>query len=302
VLDSRWLEVLVKAAHLYLTVALLVVVGCRGGGPRLEEADRPYAFTMLEYPGAEITVASDITDDGRVVGWYTTGGVTKGFVRADGKYTSIEHPGAIVTRVTGAGLDGSLVGAYRKKGKPNVAWYGFLRRPSGEFVAVHHPDHPYSMAQRILNDGTILGCYHGEDDFRTTMHGMTIAEGKIDVLDVPGTMTNGATPDGRKAVGLILGERRSAFIAEGDRVTHLEAPGSTSTEAWDINAAGLIVGAMVDSAKVTRGFVLKGGRWTTIHPPASRSTVAFGINARGEIVGGWEDTLGRRRAYIAARQ
>jgi uncharacterized membrane protein len=130
---------------------------------------------------------------------------------------------------------------------------------------------------------------------------MTIADGKIDVLEVPGSMTNGATPDG-KAVGLIFGERRTAFIAEGGRVTHLEAPGSASTEAWDVNASGVIVGATVDSAKVTRGFVLKDGRWTTIHPPASRSTVAFGINARGEIVGGWEDTLGRRRAYMAARQ
>ncbi len=65
-----------KAAHLYLTVALVVVVGCREGGARSEEADRPYAFTMLEYPGAEITVASDITDDGRIVGWYTSGGLT----------------------------------------------------------------------------------------------------------------------------------------------------------------------------------------------------------------------------------
>jgi len=293
----------VKAAHLTRLgfTSLLVVAGCGEDSARSEEADRPYTFTTLEYPGAEVTVASDITDDGRIVGWYTTGGVTKGFVHADGKYTSIEHPGAIVTHVTAAGPDGSLVGAYRKDGEPNRAWYGYLRRPSGEFVAVRHPNQPYSMAQRILNDGTVLGCYHG-DDFKTDMRGMTISESKIDVLDVPGSMINGATPDGRKLVGLILGESRSAFIAEGDRVTRLEAPGSTSTEAWDINAAGVIVGATVDSAKVTRAFVLKDGRWTTLHPPASRSTVAFGINARGEIVGGWEDTLGRRRAYLAARQ
>jgi probable HAF family extracellular repeat protein len=294
----------VKAAYLTgLGVAsLLVVAGCREDSARSEEADRPYTFTTLEYPGAEITVASDITDDGRIVGWYTTGGVTKGFVHADGKYTSIEHPGAIVTHVTGAGPDGSLVGSYRKEGEPNAARHGYLRRPSGEFVAVRHPAQPYTMAQRILNDGTIIGCYHG-DDFRTDMRGMTISGSKIDVLDVPGSMTNGATPDGQKLVGLIaVGEGRTGFIAEGDRVTRLEAPGSTSTEAWDINATGVIVGATVDSAKVTRGFVLKDGRWTTLHPPASRSTVAFGINARGEIVGGWEDTLGRRRAYLAARR
>lgn len=302
-----------SATPMRLAVMLaMLVMGCGGADGRDEPrtadraaagdsvAERPYAFTTLEYPGAATTIASDVTDDGIVVGWYVADSIPRGFVYREGRFTPVEYPGAVLTHVTGMAADGSLVGAYRRAGEPPIAWHGFLRRPSGEFVDVRHPDHPHSMAQRILGDGTIVGCYHG-DDYTTTMFATATSGEQVAVLDTPGSMYTGGTPDGRRLVGNLYVEGR-AFVAEDGRVTHLEAPGSASTEAWDINAAGLIVGTMVDSAQVSRGFVLDDGQWTPLQVPDAKTSVAFGVNARGDVVGGWEDAQGKRRAFLATRR
>ncbi len=224
----------------------------------------------------------------------------KGYVYRDGEYTSIQYPEAAVTQINGIGADGALVGAYRRAGDPGVAWHGFMRTPAGEFVEIHHPDHPHSMAQRTLPDGSIIGCYH-DGDFMSSMRGMVVAGGEVIAEDGSGTMYTGATADRRKMVGNLSIARRG-FVRDGDRVTHIEAPGSAATEVWDINAAGVIVGVAVDTSDVARGFVLDNGRWTVIEVPDSRATVTFGINARGEIVGGWDDAEGTRRGYLARRE
>jgi probable HAF family extracellular repeat protein len=264
-----------------------------------EEEPRPYSFTALEFPGATLTAASGINDAGDVVGWYEKDQTMRGFVYRNGEFTTVDYPGAARTQVAGIGADGTLVGAYRWEGEPPIAFHPFTVTPTGEFVDISHPDRPYGMAQRILPDGSILGCYHG-DDSTTTMFGTVLSNGVFTVLDVPGSMYSGATPDGRRTVGLLAIEGR-AFIADGQRVTQLEAPGSSTTEAWDINASGTIVGVRVDHDEVAHGFVYENGRWITLSVPGARSSAAFGINAHGTIVGVSEDAEGVRRGYLASR-
>jgi probable HAF family extracellular repeat protein len=286
-----------RLASLLLVTAILAGA-CR---PRADQADpeRPYAFTTLEYPGATATVASGINDAGDVVGWYVADEVMRGFLYRDGTYTSVEYPGAVRTQISGIGADGTLVGAYRLAGEPPVAFHPFLRTPAGEFRDLGHPDHAYGMIQRVLPDGTLIGCYHG-DDTTSSMFAIAIVDGELTVYDVAGSMYTGATPDRSRMVGILAIEGR-VFLAEGDRITHLEAPGSRMTEAWDMNAAGVIVGVQVDADETARGFVHENGRWTTIMVPESRTTIAFGINTHGHIVGGWEDANGTSRGYLATR-
>lgn len=280
-------------------LALLTLLACNRAPPA-DEDDSSYSFTTIEYPGAARTVASDIDEQGRVVGWFAAGDTVRGYIYANGEFSVIHYPGAIVTQVTSIASDGSVSGAFRRPGDPGVAWHAFVRRPSGEFVDVHHPQHPHSMAQGLLDDGTIVGCYH-DDNFTTSMYGMIVRGDDIVVHRTAGSMNNGASPDGRQVVGNLSVARRG-FVADGDRVTHLEAPGSVATEAWDINASGVIVGAHVDSADVSRAYVLRNGRWTTLEVPQARASVAFGINSRGEIAGSWEDSTGVRRGFVARKE
>lgn len=273
-----------------------MLAGCGRETPGRRPA---YEFTELTVPGADVTVASGINDDQHVVGWYHEGDRVRGFIYRNGTYTTVDYPGAALTQLQGIGPGGEIVGVYRKPEEPKVAYHGFRLTMPDSFVEVNHPDHKYSFAQRILADGTILGCYHG-DDFTGTMRAVTFANGKVNILDVPATMHNGATPDGRRLVGLRM-DTGQGYIFEDGKVTYLVAPASTSTEAWDINASGVIVGTMTDSASVEHGFVFENGAFTPLDAPDSKSTIAFGINAKGDIVGGFDNSEGKRRAFIARR-
>ncbi|MEX1186805.1 MAG: hypothetical protein WEA80_09470 [Gemmatimonadaceae bacterium] len=259
-------------------------------------------FTELEVPGATASVASGINSAGDVVGWYHEGERVRGFIYRQGAFTSVDYPDVVFTQLHGIGPDGTIVGAYRKAGETQqfmgkpVAYHGFRLTPSGEFVEVNHPGQKYTIAQRILADGTILGCYHG-DDFNESMRGIAIRPGGTSVVEVPATMHNGATPDGRRIVGFDMATSRAYLIADGV-FTYFAVPGSVVTEAWDMNTSGTIVGMFVDSGSVTHGFVLQDGDYVSVDYPNAKSTVAFGTNTSGDIVGAFTDASGGRRAYI----
>ena len=277
-------------------IAVAALAGCEREPSQQRQA---YEFLELTVPGADITVASGINDERHVVGWYHQGDRVRGFIYENGAFRTVDYPGAALTQLQGIGPGGEIVGVYRNPGEPKVAYHGFRLITPDKFVEVNHPDHKYSFAQRMLANGTILGCYHG-DDFTSSMRAVAFANGKVNILDVPATMHNGATPDGRRIVGLRM-DTGQGYIFEDGKVTYLVAPASTSTEAWDINASGVIVGTMVDSASVEHGFVFENGTFIRLDMPESKSTIAFGINAKGDIVGGFDNADGKRRAFIASK-
>jgi uncharacterized membrane protein len=297
-------------SRLLLLAALLnVMAACA------ERREPTFTFTELSFPGSTRTVAAGIDDAGHIVGWYENDGRTAGFVYRDGAYTTVEYPGAMMTQVYGIAMNGDIVGSYRREGETAqfggraIAFHGFLRTAAGEFLDVRHPDHKYSIAQRLLRDGTVIGCYH-DDDF-TTMRGITIPREAITasgvpaaavrVMDAPASMNNGGTPDGTRIAGLLM-DRGLAYIAEEGVLSTFSAPGAAKTEAWDMNPSGIVVGVFVDGASVSHGYVLEDGRFTPLDYPGATNTVAFGINARGDVVGGWDGLDGQRRGFVATRR
>lgn len=298
-----------RAAAIGIT-CLVLAGGCGGRG------EPAYEFSELAVPDAASTVASDLNDAGDVVGSYTRAGRTSGFVHKDGSFTTIEYPGAALTRLNGISEDGEIVGTYRspdempKNGSQSVAFHGFLRTVSGDLLEVGHPDHKYTVAQRILPDGTVLGCFH-DHDWTTTMRGVRIARSAIgrepppasafEVIDRQASMHNGSTPDGHKMVGIVM-DTGEAYTVEAGVLRTFMAPEAKKTEAWDISPSGVIVGAFVDAASVSHGFVLENGRYTTLDVPGAKNTVAFGVNTRGDIVGGFQASDGQRRGFIAKRR
>src|SRR5215471_7607039 len=73
--------------------------------------------------------------------------------------------------------------------------------------------------------------------------------------------------------------------AKGPTFTAIDVPGAISTNAFDINRAGDIVGDYVGADGHTHGYLLSGNRFIQIDFPNAILTSAFGINPRGDIVG-----------------
>jgi len=256
----------------------------------LAGAERQLVFTTLEYPGALLTNAQGINARGDVVGIYTdTAGLNHGFLWRRGEFSSIDVPGARVTAARGIGPNGEIVGTYQRVGESGgIPAHGFLLTTKGEFLSMDFPGHTNTIPQRILADGSVLGCYH-DADLMGSMHGMMISRDGVAELPEGMSMHNGATPDGKLIVGLytdMMDGRNKGYLYEGGTLTPLEVPGSTSTAAWDINPAGVVVGVFNDGTGA-HGFAFDGVQFTRINVPGATATRVFGINAGGDIVGNY---------------
>lgn len=244
---------------------------------------------------------------GDVVGSFTeaTGrnAVTHGFLLSKGEFTIIDFPDSQSTIARGINSRGDIVGSYRLAGDPPVAARGFLLTKKGEFVNVHYPEHSWEIAQRILPNGTIVGCRHDQDQM-VSMKGVIIGKGGGSEIDAFGSMNNGATPGLDLIVGFwfnMMDNQTQGYMIEGGVFTSFMVPGSNATQAWDVNPDGAIVGVYTVGSTV-RGFLrtedADEATYATIHYPESTATRAFGINSSGDIVGSY--TVGSvTRAFLA---
>jgi probable HAF family extracellular repeat protein len=281
------------------TVALaagLMLAGCSdnspvapdgAGGPSFDRNAPTYSFTTIEVPGARSTNPQGINGDGHIVGGFTDAmGRQHGFLLRDGGFTQIDVPGAGRTAARGIGPDGDIVGNYAMPGDGPVVSYGYRRSESGELTLLEFPGYLHTIPQRILPDGTVIGCAHNNDTM-DSMVGVEIGKRGNNPISAFASMTNGATPDLGRMVGLYtnmdtgVGE---GFLIEDGVFTALMVPGSFATNAWDMNPRGDIVGVFQDAAGV-HGFVLTADGYTTINVPGATATRVFGINARGDLVG-----------------
>ena len=80
-----------------------------------------------------------------------------------------------------------------------------------------------------------------------------------------------------------------------------DVPGSTLTQAWDINPAGKTVGLYRDSAGKFHGFLLADGHFASIDFPEALATRAFGINPGGDIVGSYVDSSNKTHGFLLSK-
>ena len=220
----------------------------------------------------------------------------------DDRFATIDFPGAVFTVALGVGAHGEIVGTYRMPGEPAVNFHGFLRTSDGRFERIDSPPHKNTIAQRILPDGTILGCRHDNDNMGS-MKGIMVSRQGYSETEVFASMHNGATPNRRHIVGLYTnmeaGNRGEGYRIDDGVFTPLLVPSSTFTAAWDINPAGEIVGVYRLSG-VPHGFVLRDEGYVPIDYPGATATRAFGINPAGDVVGNYT-AAGKTHGYLASR-
>jgi uncharacterized membrane protein len=289
-----------RAATLFTTL-LIASAGLADTPP-----GRPsWRFQSIDVPGAVATTANGIAGNRDVVGGFVDASNRQhGFRLSKGEFTIIDYPDASLTAARGIAPNGDIVGTYRMPGEPGVNVHGFLLSHEGVFTRVDHQGRINTIAQRILPDGTILGCGH-DRDMMATMHGVVISGPGQSELDMATTMHNGGTPDLSLIVGLytdmdsMMG--RAYMIVDGEFVP-FDYPDAVFTAAWDANPSGAIVGLYEDSDGAVHGFLLDDGEFTSIDFPGALHTRAFGINERGDIVGNYVDASRRTHAFIARRE
>ncbi len=259
--------------------------------------------TLVDPSGATSVSAFGINAAGHVVGSYgTADGRTHGFIALGSQDSTIDYPGALNTDARGIGPNDEVVGQYYNAGEPAaVARHGYLLTAQGAFQAVHFPGHLYEIPQRILPDGTIFGCRH-DHDLMGSMKGIQISSRDTSEITAYASMSNGATPDLSRIVGLYTDSASNVaqgFLIDHGTFTPLLAPGARATAAWDIDPRGEIVGQFTDASGV-HGFILTNSTWTTIDFPGATATRVYGINAAGDIVGAYV-VGGRSHGFVGLR-
>jgi probable HAF family extracellular repeat protein len=265
---------------------------------------RSFRYSEIVVPGAVFSNAQGINAGGDIVGFsFDAAGKSHGFVWKQGEVATIDYPGAAGTQARGIGPGGDIVGTYSMPGEPAVNIHGYLLTTDGVFSQVDFPGHTNTIPQRILGNGTIVGCYHDWDTMET-MRGILMRPGADNSeTDAFASMQNGATPDARLLVGFYLdmmAGRLEGYVIEDGVFTPFVVPGSNLTAAWDVNPRGEIVGVFRDAANRTHGYVRDGNEYLAIDYPGATATRAFGINAGGDVVGAYV-AGGVTRAFVASR-
>ena len=272
-------------------------------------------YTSIDHEGARSITASGINARGEIVGSYTdSANVTHGFLLSGDSFVTIDYPGAVATQARGINPQGDIVGTHQgpDRLKPGSGGdiHGFLLRAGTSiFEAIDYPGHMNTIAQRITANGLIFGCYHDRDTMDSMYGILRLRDGSFTALDngedglnVPASMNNGATPNGRVITGLytdMTGKARSYIISRGT-FTPFDVPDSLATSAWDMNPSGEIVGVYTDARLKVHGFLMARGQFFTIDYPQEgvQATQAFGINPRGDVVGSYRDSAGVTHGFL----
>jgi probable HAF family extracellular repeat protein len=80
------------------------------------------AFIPIAIPGATYTQAYDINNFGQIVGYYSVGSVTHGFIQSGGVTTPIDFPGATSTVPVGINDQGQITGRSTMRPAPTVSF------------------------------------------------------------------------------------------------------------------------------------------------------------------------------------
>jgi probable HAF family extracellular repeat protein len=255
-------------------------------------------FKTIDVPGALATRAFGISAVGEIVGSYTDGTGTHGYLWANGTVTIIKFPGAISTEAWGINPQGDIVGRYRIAGDART--FGFLLS-DGVFTDISVTGHLHTLPIKISPSGGIVGCFHDTNslvDMRGfVQHGDNVSSFEL----LPSTMHNGVTPNGQVIAGIFF---ESATLVHGYVLnrgvyTQFDAPGATFTQAWDVSPTGTVVGYF--NPVTSHGFSLDANGFTVIDVPGAQWTRIFGINSQGDMVGSYADASNAVHGFLLRR-
>lgn len=201
--------------------------------------DKRGRCTILDFPGANLTEAIGVNDDGQVIGDYRdAAGKFHGFFWDAGLFLTIDapFPEATISAPTAINNLGQIVGYYFDNNVtanfPNGHIHGFIYK-NGGFSVFDFPQGSGTLPADINDHGQILGIYV-DDSF--VGRSFLLKDGDFITVDVPGTFATQVSGINNK--GQIVGRYLEAN--PNDPVNPFLSHGFLATPKSDLNLVAQI--------------------------------------------------------------
>ncbi len=238
--------------------------GDYAGNTRGADGKKVVGFTLIkgvfktyDFPGSKNTYFYALGNDGRAAGHYEdSDGLHHGVVLLNGELTQYDFPDAVETFLYGiSDSTGALTGNY-------IDASGVRRGFSGDTI-VEAPGAPETYADFVNASGRMVGSYV---DAEGVYHPYVRAlDGRFLSLDLQqAARFEYFFVPGINDAGTVVGRAKPAddvpitYVGSFRRgLTELKFPGSVSTEGYNINQDGSVVGNYVSTDGRTHGFVAR---------------------------------------------
>ena len=214
-------------------------------------------FTTYDFPGSQSTNFFALGNDGKAAGHYEdSNGLYHGVILENGELRQYDFPGAVQTQIFGisdatGGLTGNFIDAS-----------GVRRGFSGDTI-IEYPEASATYADFANAEGAVIGSFiDAQGVYKPYIRN---PDGKFLSLDLPHAakfeyfFVPGANDAGRiVARAKLIGDiPRTAVGTLQHGLQSLEVPGSVSTEGWNINQDGSIVGHYDSPDGRRHGFIAR---------------------------------------------
>ena len=234
------------------------------GYTKSAEGEKDVAFTLIDgvfttydFPGSQNTYFYALGNNGNAAGHYEdSNGMFHGVVLENGELRQYDFPDAVETEIYGiSDATGALTGNF-------IDASGVRRGFSGTEI-IEVPEAAATYADFVNASGRMVGSYVDADGI---YHPYTRSvEGRFISLDLPEAATfEYFFVHGINDIGILVGrfKRRGAAprtsVGSLQHGLHeLQFPGSVSTQGWNINQDGSVVGHYVSADGRTHGFIAK---------------------------------------------
>ena len=220
-------------------------------------------FTTYHFPGAKHTYFYALGNTGIAAGYYEdSNGLHHGVILEDGELREYDFPGAVETFIHGiSDATGALTGNY-------IDAEGVRRGFSGETI-IEIPGASATYADFVNATGRVVGSYV---DAEGIYHMYMISPGRITSLNFPDAETieylfaHGVNQALIYVVRIKrVGDVPRTYVGGSHGVYEFRFPGSVSTEGWNINEDGSVVGYYDTADGRRHGFIARPDADTAPH-------------------------------------
>ena len=237
--------------------------GDYAGNTRSTDGEKTVGFTLIDgvfttydFPGSQNTYFYALGNNGQAAGHYEdTDGLHHGVILEDGELRQYDFPNAIETEIHGfSDTTGALTGNF-------IDDSGVHRGFSGDTV-LEYPGAAATYADFVNADGVIIGNYVDTDGlyhvYARNPEGRFLTLDFLDPSNLEYAFMHGITDTNiYVARAKSVGDIPRTYIGLLHELHELQYPGSVSTEGWNINQDGSVVGNYKSADGRTHGFIAR---------------------------------------------